>query len=161
MYKKKLNSILNLIEEIKSDLNLNIISEFLDWFYQKLELHFNINTKKSKYNKWEIYFINLWKNIWSELNKTRPCIIYSDYFYNSWNTVTIIPLKSYKWRKNKNVNIFIKPTELNNLNRNVIVDISWISQKSKKRIKWYIWKLDKNDIDRVNVKLIKYLWLKK
>jgi hypothetical protein len=51
MYKKKLNSILNLIEEIKSDLNLNIISEFLDWFYQKLELHFNINTKKSKYNK--------------------------------------------------------------------------------------------------------------
>ncbi len=41
MYKIKLNKILNLIENIKNDVNLTIISDFLDWFYEKLDIHIN------------------------------------------------------------------------------------------------------------------------
>jgi hypothetical protein len=41
MYQTKLNKISNLIEKIKNDINLPIISDFLEWFYEKLDLNFN------------------------------------------------------------------------------------------------------------------------
>ncbi len=42
MYKTKLNKIWNLIDKIKNNINLPIISDFLEWFYEKL----NINNKE-------------------------------------------------------------------------------------------------------------------
>ena len=36
MYKTKLNKIWNLIDKIKNNINLPIISDFLEWFYEKL-----------------------------------------------------------------------------------------------------------------------------
>lgn len=69
MYKNKLNKIWNLIDKIKNEINLPIISEFLEWFYEKINIHFNKKTPNLKLNKWDIYFVNLWKNIWSELDK--------------------------------------------------------------------------------------------
>lgn len=43
MYKTKLNKILNLIEKIKNDITLPIISDFLEWFYEKIDINFNKN----------------------------------------------------------------------------------------------------------------------
>ncbi|MDP2396623.1 MAG: hypothetical protein Q8S84_00170 [bacterium] len=51
MYKTKLNRILNLIENIKNDINLPIITEFLEWFLEKIDIHFNKNTPDLKLNK--------------------------------------------------------------------------------------------------------------
>ena len=92
--KNKLDKILVLIEKIKNNKNLGVISDFLEWFYEKLNLNFNIKRVGLWFNKWDIYFINLWKNIWSELNKIRPCLIFSNFFVNKWNTIIVIPLKS-------------------------------------------------------------------
>lgn len=160
MYKNKLNKILNLIEKIKSDINLPIISDFLEWFYEKI--HINFNKKYSEFipNKWEIYFVNLWKNIWSELNKNRPCIIFSDYFFNKWDTIIIIPLKSYKWKINNSINIFLKTILTKWLEKDSLVDITWIRQISKKRIWKLIWKLDNEIILKINKKLLKILNIK-
>ncbi len=47
MYKNKLNKILDLI---KNDLNSNIISNFLEWFYNKMNIEFKKNI--------EINFLN-------------------------------------------------------------------------------------------------------
>ncbi|MBT3726638.1 hypothetical protein HOG21_02845 [bacterium] len=51
MYKNKLNKILNLIEQIKTDINLSIISDFLEWFHEKIKLNFIKKTPISKINK--------------------------------------------------------------------------------------------------------------
>ena len=161
MYKTKLNKIQNLIEKVKSDISFPIISDFLDWFLLKINIHFNKETPNLKLNKWEIYFIKLWQNIWSELNKQRPCIIYSTYFFNNWNTITVIPLKSYNWKRfNKNVNVFIKSNNTNNLKEDSIADISWIMQISKKRLELYIWKTEEEFIFRIDKKLMKFFWIK-
>jgi len=75
MWKNKLNKIWNLIDKIKNDINLPIISDFLEWFYEIIEINFNKKIPSLKLNKWDIYFVKLWQNIWSELNKNRPCIV--------------------------------------------------------------------------------------
>ncbi len=161
MYKTKLNKIWNFIDTIKNDINLPIISDFLEWFYEKLDIHFNKNISWLDLQKWDIFYINLWKNIWSELNKTRPCIIYSKKFANKWNTILIIPLKSFKWNKvNRDISIYIEANKSNNLIKNSIVDILWFRQIDKKRLNWYIWKLDNNDLIKIDKKLSKIIWIK-
>lgn len=160
MYKTKLNKIWNLIDKIKNDINLPIISDFLEWFIEKLKLNFNKKDPNIKLNKWEIYFINLWKNIWWELNKIRPCIIISEKNFNWWNTIIISPLKSYKWKINKQFNIFIKHSNNNWLKLDSIIDLWSIRQISKKRLLNKIWSIEIKYIYKINSKLWKILWIK-
>ncbi len=162
MYKKKLNKIWNYIEKIKNDINLAIISDFLDWFLEKLEIHFwNKNNKLLKFNKWDIYFVKLWKNIWTELNKNRPCIIYSDFYFNNWNDLIIIPLKWYKWNLNKKIHIYLSKKNYWFLIKDSIIDLKWIKQVSKKRIWKKIWILDKDILSKIDKKIIKIFGIKK
>jgi len=159
---KKLNKIWNLINKIKNDITIPILSDFLDWFYNKLNIHFNKQRPDLKLNKWNIYFVDLWQNIWSELNKSRPCIIYSNSFFNTWNTVTIIPIKSYNWKKfRRNINIFIKVSNKNCLDEDSMVDISWIKQVDKKRLWMYIGNLESKYILKIDKKLLRYFGIKK
>ncbi len=160
MYKTKLNKIKNLVEKIKNDITLPLISDFLDWFLEKLEIHFNWLEKNLELSRWEIFFVNLWKNIWWELNKIRPCIIYSHKKYNYWNTIIIIPLKSYKWKINKNFHIFIKHWK-NNLKKDSIADLGSLRQVSKKRLKWSIWIIENDILLKIDKKLTKILLQKK
>ncbi len=145
---KKFNNLVNKI--IKQESFVSIVSDFLDWFYDKLDIHFNKFSPKIIPKKWDIYFVNLWQNIWSELNKVRPCIIWSVKQANFWNTVLIIPLKSYKWKKINDFQILIKKSKLNWLEKDSIIDFSSIRQISKKRLLNKIWKLDEADLKKLN-----------
>jgi hypothetical protein len=51
MHKIKLNNIKSLIEKLKDDTTFPIISEFLEWFYEKLNLHFKKKTPNFIFNK--------------------------------------------------------------------------------------------------------------
>lgn len=158
---KKLNKLQNLINKIKNDITIPILWDFLDWFYDKLNIHFNKERPDLKLNKWNIYFVNLWQNIWSELNKSRPCIIYSSSFFNNWNTVTILPIKSYDWKKfRRNINIFIKASSENCLDEDSMVDISWIKQIDKKRLWMYTWNLEPEYLLKIDKKVVRYFWIK-
>jgi len=161
MYKNKLNKIWNLIDKIKNEINLPIISDFLEWFYEKIEINFNTNISNLKLNKWDVYFVNLWKNIWTELNKNRPCIIYSSFYFNNWLDILIVPLKSYKWKINKNFNILFKKEEYSFLRKDSVVNFFWIRQISKKRIWRKIWFFNKKDLGRIDKKILKILDIKK
>jgi mRNA-degrading endonuclease toxin of MazEF toxin-antitoxin module len=138
-----------------------LISDFLEWFYEKLELNFNKKYSHFIPNKWEIYFVNLWTNIWSELNKNRPCIVYSNYFFNSWDNIVILPLKGYKWKTNKSLNIFLSSSKVEWLYKDSIVDLMWIRQISKKRMWKLIWKLKQEKLISIDKKLLKVLNIKK
>lgn len=161
MYKTKLNKILNLIESIKNDINLPIISDFLEWFYEKLNINFNKNKLDLKLNKWDIIFVNLWRNIGSELNKTRPCIVYSCKKANFWDTILIIPLKSYKWKINNEFNLFLEKSNNYWLDKNSIADFSAIRQVSKKRVNKRIWRLEKRILLDIDNKVLNIFWIKK
>ena len=63
MFENKINKILNLIWKIKTDITVPLISEFLDWFYEKLNLHFIKNELKHPFKKGDLIFASLWKNI--------------------------------------------------------------------------------------------------
>jgi len=124
-------------------------------------IHFNKESPNLKLSKWRICFVNLWQNIWSELNKQRPCIIYSVKNANFWNTVIIFPLKSYKWRKINDFQIFIKASSINLLKKDSIIDISWIRQIDKKRILTKKWLIEKEIILKIDEKIITIFWIKK
>jgi len=51
MYKVKIDNLSHLINKIKNDINLPIISEFLEWFYEKINIHFNKKSPDLKLNK--------------------------------------------------------------------------------------------------------------
>jgi mRNA interferase MazF len=157
MYKNKLNKLSDLIEWLKSDINLPIISDFLEWFYEKLNLHFIKKMPNFIFNKWDIYFVNLWKNIGSELNKNRPCIVISEKKFNAWNSIVIIPLKSYKWKIKKKYQIMIN---LESLKKKSVVDVLSLRQIDKKRINSFIWKVNKTDLDYIEHMITKVFWLK-
>jgi mRNA-degrading endonuclease toxin of MazEF toxin-antitoxin module len=161
MYKIKLNKIWNLIDKIKDDINLPIISDFLEWFLQKLEINFIKKTPNIIVNIWDIYDTELWINIWSELNKKRPCVIVSKSNFNKWNTIIIVPIRSIKnntrlWSISFEIDInwtwLIKKSYLTPIN---------IKEISKKRLLNRIWKLNINDINKLKNVLTKIFDIEK
>ena len=145
---KKLNKLENLVNKIKNDITLPILLAFLDWFYDKLNIHFNKSIKYFVPKQWDIFYVKLWQNIWSELNKTRPCVVISKRKFNSWWTIIVVPLKSYKW-KNKKYFIKVKSSKINNLWKDSQVDIFAIRQVDKKRLLNKIWILEYNYVDEI------------
>ena len=81
--------------------------------------------------------------------------------YNNWNITLIIPLKSYKWKLNNNFNTFIHHSKINHLKMDSISDLCWLKQISKKRIKWFIWNLEIEQMKKIDSKLSKILDIKK
>ncbi|MDP2090334.1 MAG: type II toxin-antitoxin system PemK/MazF family toxin [Candidatus Gracilibacteria bacterium] len=156
MYKTKLNRILNLIENIKNDINLPIISDFLEWFFEKIDIHFNNSENNLIINKGEIYYAKLGRNIGKELNKTRPCLVYSTKIYNRGDTILVIPLKSYKGKINTILNTFIKSGN-NNLTLDSISDLCALKQISKKRLLNKIGNLSENDLIKIDRKIVNIL----
>ncbi|MDQ7009081.1 MAG: type II toxin-antitoxin system PemK/MazF family toxin [Candidatus Gracilibacteria bacterium] len=162
MFKNKILKITELIGKIKNDITIPLISEFLDWFYENLYIHFKKSEPNHKYQKGEIYFVNLGKNIGSELNKVRPCIIFSLKSYNNKSGVIIIPIKSFKNKKIiDKFQVKIETSETNNLYKSSLVDIFYIRNISTKRINKYIGKLTKLEILEIDEKVSKMFGIKK
>jgi len=153
---KKLNKIWDLVNKIKNDITIPILSDFLDWVYEKLNIHFFRNVRYFVPKQWDIFYVKLWYNIWSELNKTRPCIVISKRKFNTWWTVIVVPLKSYKW-KDKKYFIKIQSSKNNKLWKDSLVDIFAIRQVDKKRLLNRIWSLEKEYVDEINILLRKIL----
>ncbi len=155
MLKTKINKLFEKINYIKSDITIPLISDFLDWFIEIIDLHFNNKTLKLKFNKWDIYLVNLWKNIWMELNKERPCIVYSKRSYNTINSIIVLPLKGKKiWKKLINkFHIEIKKSKFNYLWKDSICDIFYIRNISTKRVGKFIWKLENEYLSEIDEKI--------
>jgi len=157
---QKFEELKQLIDKIKKQESLvPLLSDFLDWFVEKLNIEFFNKNNSIVPKKWDIFYVNLWKNIGSELNKIRPCIVVSKRKFNAWWTVLIAPLRSYKW-KDKKYFIKIEPDDINNLWKVSLVDIFAIRQVDKKRLKQKIWKLSGENLYNVDTVLLKIFWIK-
>ena len=153
--------LINKVKEIANDITIPIIYQFLDWFNLVLYLHFEKKTPNIVFKQWDVYEIDLWQNIWSELNKKRPCIVFSNESFNKWNTVIILPLKGMRettkiWIITISIDFLKswlkKPTYCSCFN---------IREVSKKRIWQYIGTITKEDRKIINNSLSIIFWLKK
>lgn len=153
MINKLINKLNIIILNVDNEVNSEKIYSLLTWFSIKINFHFTKKQSNIIPNIWDIYDIELWENIWSELNKKRPCIIISKPIFNKWNTVIIIPIKSIK-----------KDTRLWKLTFEINTENSWLKQRSytspinirevsKKRLLQKIWKLNKGDILKLKTTL--------
>jgi len=166
MYKTKLNKIQNIIEKIKNDITLPIISNFLEWFFEKLDISFNKqNIYKWKISQYSIFIAHLWQNIWSEISKKRPVLILSSTWYSSvWNDILITwitDLYDDYWNKKKiyAFDIVISNYKKYWLKKESIIRLSSIKQIDKKRLIYRMWKLDRKfekDIKEKFLNLFKF-----
>jgi len=157
---KQLKLIKETILKVEDNFHKEII-EILYWFNSFLWYQFFHNENKNQIKQWDIYEINLWRNIWSELNKKRPCVVVSANWFNQGKTVVVVPLKSVKtYSKNWIITIFIDK-EWTNLDKESFVSISNIREISKKRIWRKIGKVSKKDMLKVVKSLSIFLWIKK
>ncbi len=161
MIDNKINKLKNLIKKINNDITLQVLSSFLEWFYWKVNIHFNKKISTYNFKKWQIFYVNLWHNIWSELNKTRPCLIYSTEKCNWWNNVIVIPFKSYKLELNNKINVLVKPSDYNLLIKDCYLSVTDIKSVSKKRILWKIWKIENKHLMAIDSKVVRIFWIKK
>lgn len=161
MIKNLLDKINAIIWNIDYEANSEKIHNFLSWFYLKINIHFNRKQSGIVPNIWDIYDVELWENIWSELNKKRPCIVISKASFNKWNTVIIIPVKSIK--KDSRLWSITFEIDINNtwLNQKSYVSPINIKEVSKKRLLQKIWKLNREDTLNVKNTLLKLFDIKK
>ncbi len=127
------------------------LKDFLVWYHKKLEINYYFNKyTKVKFKQFDIYMINLWQNIWWEINKIRPCLVIwkTNKFLNS-NTILIIPFtdlynKKGVEKKISKEDLIIKSSNINWLKKDSILKIRKIKEVSKKRVLYKLWKLENN-----------------
>jgi len=89
------------------------------------------------FKKKDILRVNLWYNIWSEINKERLGVVVSPNYYNyHTNNVVILPISTYKvWRKiSKQQHYVLWADDYQYLRNDSVVLIGQIRTISKKRI---------------------------
>jgi len=156
----QINIIQETIKKIWEQFHKEVV-DILFWFNTFLNYHFFHWENKNQIKKWDIYEINLWRNIWSELNKKRPCVVVSADWFNQWNNVVAIPLKSIKpYSKDWIISIFIDK-EWTFLDKESFVSIANIREISKKRIWRKIGKVSKKDMLKVEQAISIFLWIQK
>lgn len=137
MIKKLLKQLQHVVHTHLTQQTLQRMQYFLEWFARSLHLHFGHNQTGEKTffpKRWDIYFIDLWWNIWRELSKNRPCIVISKRKDNGWDTVVILPIKTYKWRSHARRHILLEEQWDHWLDRACIIDLLQITTVSKRRI---------------------------
>lgn len=149
----------NTITKLTNEFNQSLLYQFLEWFTQKLQIHFEKNTPNLIPHQWSIYEVVLWQNIWSELNKTRPCIIISQDVLNKWNTIIILPLKSIKITTKFWILSVKIDNKISHLRKQTFCSCFNIKEVSKKRLWQYIWTISNKDIKNIKKSLHIIFWL--
>ena len=162
MIEGKIQLIISSIWKYSNDLFTDSISNILTWFNKKINIHFGVLVKNDFVPKrWEIYYIELGVNIWTEINKNRPCLVISPKKYNKSWQVIVVPIKTFRENINKNFQYIIKSSDCNWLTNDSIIDISHIKSVSKKRFSKKIWTIEEDFLCQINDWMSDILWIKK
>ncbi len=143
----------NYLKNIKNE-HQEEIKEFLRWTKAKIDINFK-KTSKRFLKKGDIYEIRLCKNIGSEYNKTRPCIIFRNNKFVNSKIITIIPLSTKTKEKNiVYIDLIINSDNTNNLKSDSIIKTAHIKSISINRITKKIGKININTIVSIENKLL-------
>ncbi len=149
---KTVNKQLLLIKEtillVREEFHQQVV-EVLHWFNTFLRYQFLNNENKLFTKQWDIYEVNLWRNIGSELNKKRPCLVISSNPFNKGKTVIVAPIKSLKSYTRIGIISVVLDKEWTNLESRSFVSLGNIREVSKKRFTKKIGKIQSSDLKKI------------
>lgn len=154
-----INKLISKLEQKSSQFVIET-TNIINWFLLYLDLFF-AKDNILYYNQWDILYIELWLNIWSELSKPRPCLVFSDSIANRWDTIIILPIKTYKWKLPHKFCVMIDDFEKIWLKNKSYISITDIRSISKKRITRNLWKIDIYILKSINRKIEKIFNIRK
>ena len=153
-------SIQDRVGQIIDSTNESFFEQLVDWWKRMLDYYTSIRSPQLIPNEWEIYDIDLWVGVGSELQKTRPCIIVSKNWFNKWDTVMIIPITSHKpHKKIWIVSVFISQELSNGLDNDSLIMIAKMREVSKSRIRSKRWIIAGKEYKKLKQWLQVYLWI--
>ncbi len=123
---------------------------FFDQWFVYLDLWHKPRTTWHIPSQWEIYTTRLDPTIWWELQKTRPCIIYSIQSANRWDCVICIPIKTLKQIPKHNFRVKFLPTKENGLDTLSYASLCDLRSLSKSRLWTKRWSLSPGDLARLH-----------
>ena len=126
------------------------IQKFFDQWIGYLDLWHKPRTWWHLPSQWEIYMTHLEPTLWWELQKTRPCIVYSLQSGNRGDCVVCIPIKTFKQQPKHQFWVKILPTVTNWLDSISYASLSDIRSISKSRLWTKKWSLKPSDIERIH-----------
>ena len=134
--------------------DINEAMEFYKWTSTKINIH-QRKTPKRILKKGEIYFTRLGKNIGSEYNKIRPCLIFRNNKFVNSSTVLVIPLSKKTSEKTiVGTDLIIYKNNENRLNVDSVAKVAHIKSISVNRISRYIGKIKKDNIKKIEEKIL-------
>lgn len=131
----------------------NRIQEMLDWIKQFVFLTGHIKSSNSRIvHRGQVYWCNLGRNIGSEMEKNRPCVIVQNEAANK-NSANVIVLPIT--HTGKNIPVVVPISTKLDVNGNVLLDgyanASSIRVVSKARLGDFIVKLSRSEMKKINI----------
>jgi mRNA-degrading endonuclease toxin of MazEF toxin-antitoxin module len=119
----------------------------------------NTSVEKQVYKKRQIYVVNYGLNVGSEINGSRPSIIYKDTGSTFGDDVTVIPLTSANYEKKADrYDIFVTKDDSNKLYQNSYARLRQIGCVSVKKIGKAVGTItDEKTIEEINEAMKKML----
>jgi len=155
---------------IKNKNKAHNLENHIENFKEKIKL----NQQKEntyRYQKYDIYYVNYWINIWNEINGVRPSLIIKSNRYNWWYDIIVIPmtwLYDDEWNQKQldTFDVIIMPDKTNKLKKESLLKMRHIKSISKKRILWKIWELENIEnnweklYDVIDINVKRLIWIK-
>ena len=155
MIKKLLKKLQSTVYTFLDQDTFEMMERFLWWFEKLIRIHFSAKLGDFYPKKWDIYIIDLWRNVSSEIGKNRPCVIFTHKKMNHGDGLIVIPMKTYRWKIRKKWHILIRKDESRGILRDNIIDVSQMRYVSKKRItSKKIWVLDDEIVASIENKIL-------
>jgi len=111
--------------------------------------------------KRSVYYVDFGINVWTEINWTRPALIYKDSKKSFGEDILVIPITWYTNKKSVDeFDIHISLQQCPFMTKASIIKTRQIKCISKKRIGNYIWKITDLDLkNELQSALIKMMWM--
>lgn len=136
------------------------LESHLHWFQKKIKINQQKEVLQQKI-KWTLYYVDYGINIGSEINGTRPSIIFKANEYSYGSDLIVIPMTSFDLDKSIDTfDIIIDVDAINKLKRKSIIKTRQIRVISQKRLGAYIGKIENIQIqDQLNKNIQIMLWI--
>jgi len=140
-------------------MKMDRVQVYLDWIRDKMQLHLNAPSSVNRIIKrGEVYVCRFGRNIGSEQEKTRPCVILQVQSQNDKSPNTIVAPITHT---SSTLDVVVPIKNQYDKNNNVILDghvlLGNIVTISKSRLDSYITKLPKDEMDDIDIAILKSL----
>lgn len=111
--------------------------------------------------KRQIYYVDFGINVWTEINGSRPAIVYKASRKSFWEDIIVLPITGYTPNKSKDeFDVSVNLNQCEWLSKESLVKTRQMRCVSKKRFWNYIWRITDIAVkNEVQFSLIRMMWM--